>query len=428
MSTNRLVYSTLMAIGWAAGLTLSAALAADEPTTQPAPAPQPPPPQHLNNTVIIAPGGGGMTPMKIQEVDRGNLNMQKQVYNNFVDAGTFQIDELLQCTVENGRMKANVTNKELPVEGFQFRAKVQGLTDPLAATAQWKLVRPPQSRMAGGMTTIQGVNTPGASGASGNRNITICRNDFDQDKAGQIWQIEFFSTPETIQITGTGIGIRVTFRQTAQAADLNVMMDWKPNPISAASLADLLQQHPVELRKYLSPLLLRLTGRDVLAAGPADVYGAFTEIPADPNVTKSVGEVLVRMDSDDFAKRETASAELAKLGTPGVLAVLRLDRSKLSQEQKTRCDKFVATGKTLDLDDPADGLHNVYLLLDAMNYSDVRVREAAKKAWGKLQGHAVDIDVSPQADAAVRLAALEKLRADSAADKETPKPPATQPQ
>ena len=427
MNANRFFCSILTGIALTAVWSLSAALAANEPASQPAPAPAPQPPPHIHNPIIIAPGGGApMDPERIRQAELDNLNREKQNYDALPDAGTFQIGDLLQVTIEDGKMKVQFTQKDSPEGGPQFRAKVQGLSDPLAATAQWKITRLPGAL---GNTTIKGPAGIASSGAPAGKGLLVTRYDFDQDKPGQIWQSTMTSRGDFVSIIWRGIGLQVILSQStglATTKTTHLTISWgqeKPSLVcSADSMVEILQQHPVEVCQYLSPLLLRLTGRDLLAPGPADIYSAFAEIPADASVAKAVADLLVQMGADAFDKRETASAELAKLGTPGILAVLRLDRSKLSQEQKTRCDQFLRTGKTLDFGAPAEALHNVYFLLDAMNDADIRVREAAKTGLEKLQGHGVDIDVSAQADAAVRRAALDKLCADQAA-----KEAATQP-
>ena len=356
----------------------------------------------------INPDGPGV------KADKASLEHLLAEYPSFVDGGTFRIGDLIRCTMENGRMKVQAIQTPLPGDPAMCRAKVTGLHDPLAASARWLLQD--CAMMGGGPARFK----------PGQRNLLVIRYDFDQDKPGQIWFIQFSKIQESISIYATGIGVHVSFSQSPTEVQLVYNTGKPATVINAATLQELVQKHPAEVRHYLSTAWLRITGRDLLDPGPADVYGVFTEIPADPNVAKAVADLLVRMDCDAFDKREAASGELAKLGTPGILAVLRLDRSKLSQEQKTRCDRFVAAGKTREFDEAADALHDVNFLADAMNDSDIRVRQAAKKAFETCVGHAIGIDVSAQSDAAGRHAALEKLRSDYDA-KDAAKSPATRP-
>ena len=413
MCTKIFSCSILLAIGLAMGMSLSSTLA-EAPASPPAPLPgtvQPTPP---------VPGGGAALDdsKKMEENDQHGLARDRQTYGDIPgDAGTLQIGDLLRFWMENGRLKGEIGKVEVPDRQPRIRFKVQGLADPAAATAQW---------MALDTSFLHPVRQPGVTDK--NKNLIIVRYNFDQFQPGQVWKIQLRKSQDDININMDGIGNHVSFSQNSRGTTLNITPGGGKPPIAitGASLAEILQQHPAEVHQYLVPVLLRLAGSDPLVAGPTDFYSVFTDISADPAVAKALADLLVQFDSDSPDKRETASAELAKLGAPGILAVLRLDRSKLSQEQKTRCEPLLRTGRARHFDDPAAALRDVYFLLDAMNFSDVRVREAAKTALEKLQGHAVDVDVSPQADAANRLAALDKLRADYTATI-IPPSPATQP-
>ena len=353
------------------------------------------------------------------EKDQRELAAQKAAFAQYPDGGTLQIGDLLRFWMEDGRIKFQTTQRDLPGGQPMVRVKVEGLSDPLAATAQWRL----QNTDRLGNTLKKGVVITNQDG-----NLRLIRYDFDQDKPGQTWRIQFDRTGEFISIYTSGIGFHVFLSQGPAKVQLLINPGGKPSAVvNATSMLELLQEHPVEIRQYLSPILLRLTGRDFMQPGPGDVYGVFTEIPASASVAKAVADLLGQMDADAPDRRETASAELGKLGAPGVLAVLRLDRSKLSQEQKTRCEQFVRTAKTRDFDDPADALRDVNFLLDAMNNPDILVRQAARKALEKLCGHPLDIDVSPPVDTVSRLAALDKLRNEYAARKPATSP-ATRPQ
>ena len=395
MNRKDFLCSTLLAVGLAAVLSLPARVAA-----QPA-----------------VGGQFARPPEKLEEQSLIRLEEQKKAYGALTDAGTFPIGDLLHCWFEDGQLKARITPKDLPGNGTRVRAKIPGLVDPLAASAQWTL----QSFAFGGPPPNR-VRTPGNS-------MLLTRYDFSQDKPGQLWQMEFRVEADEIMINASGIADIVSFHENPKEARLTTITPRGPTPvltIAAPTLRELMRQHPLQVRQFLPMILLRMTGHDLLEPGPADVYSVFTDISADPATAKAVADLLGQMNSDSPDKRDTASAELGKLGTPGILAVLRLDRSKLSQEQKTRCDQFVAAGRMRDFDDPADALRDASFLLEAMNNADVRVREAARKAMEKLRGHPLDIDVSQQSDVPARLAALEKIRSDYQA-MQAPKSPATQP-
>ena len=165
--------------------------------------------------------------------------------------------------------------------------------------------------------------------------------------------------------------------------------------------SDLLQLHadnPEAVRKYLVPMFVGMTGRNVLRPGAADVYSVFSEIPADPTAAGSVAKLLPALDSELFSYRDAASIDLAKLGTPGVLAALRLNRERLSTEQKARIDSFLATERRRSLDDPTTMRKDIGFLLDALEDDDRMVRLAAKASLEAVTGHRVDFDVSLPAE------------------------------
>ena len=120
-------------------------------------------------------------------------------------------------------------------------------------------------------------------------------------------------------------------------------------------------------------------------------------------------DLLPQLDADAFEKREAASAELAKLGRGGVLALLRMDLKPLSEEQKARCQGFLNSfrqGGNDDLEQSGGGIRN--FLLDAMEDDDAAVRTAAKNQLQKVLGHGVNVDVLAAQDE--RAKAMDALR------------------
>ena len=58
-------------------------------------------------------------------------------------------------------------------------------------------------------------------------------------------------------------------------------------------------------------------------------------VPVDPDLAKRVDDLVKQLDAELLTQRESASAELRKLGRPGALALLKVSRQGLSQEQNT---------------------------------------------------------------------------------------------
>jgi hypothetical protein len=173
------------------------------------------------------------------------------------------------------------------------------------------------------------------------------------------------------------------------------------------TLRQLQAEHPELVRQYLVPALRRLGAGDLLRSGVADFYAAFSEIPADPKVTAKLTALLPALDAEDYARRESAGKDLAKLGAAGVLAAMRYDGGKLTSEQQSRLDGLVAAARHRAGLDPAGARKDLPFLVDALGADDPALVKAAHKALEELLGHAVPFD--PPADAAKRLVALDAL-------------------
>lgn len=182
--------------------------------------------------------------------------------------------------------------------------------------------------------------------------------------------------------------------------------------LKAASLIELCEDHPAEVRRILRPLLAAIAdGHDPLCPRGGDIYRAFEQIPADPQVSAQLPAIVKAFDALDPAVRESASAELEALGRAGVLAAVRFDRTDLSPEQRSRLDNFVA-GHTLRRSDgrlrDADDLRrNKNFLVDCLADDEPAVRAAALAALRERTGRRIEFDLD--APPAQRRAAVAEL-------------------
>jgi len=176
---------------------------------------------------------------------------------------------------------------------------------------------------------------------------------------------------------------------------------------SADSVDQLRRENPEHVRNYLEPPLRKITGKSLLRPGPADVYGAFETIQPDPEVARQVIALLSRLDAESFKQREQASADLAKLGPPAVLAVLRLDRSLVSAEANTRLMSFLAAHGNSTVASQA-AAKDPHFLVDCLDDDDAKVRAAAKAALEKMLDRPLKFD--PSLTGAQRLKAVDAVR------------------
>ncbi len=167
----------------------------------------------------------------------------------------------------------------------------------------------------------------------------------------------------------------------------------------ASSIGQLRTEHPEEFRKYVLPLLEKLSDMQWLRPGAADVYAAFPQIPADEQVTRKVRALLPDLDSDAFPIRDAASTQLAALGPPAVLAALRMDWSDLSDEQQSRLLALINDHHRREVLDAATAGKDLNFLADCLEYDDPAVRAAARSAIEQALGQPVGFDVQSTGEA-----------------------------
>jgi hypothetical protein len=172
------------------------------------------------------------------------------------------------------------------------------------------------------------------------------------------------------------------------------------------TLAELRSTHRAVMQTYLAPAMRRIGLRGFVLRHPAaEIYAAFPALTPDPAVARRLAGLLPRLGSPRVAERDAASAELAGLGRPGVLAVLRLDRRPLSAEQNLRIDLFLH-GSGEELPRPAVE-HDIDFYIDCLDDEDLQVRKVAKDALETRLGRPIDFD--PALDADPRSAAVDRI-------------------
>jgi len=346
---------------------------ATQPVTQPATAPA-----HVRiKPPIVNARGDAMIANQRRQIEQ-----QKAAFQGLPVAGNCKLDELLQLTLVEGQLQCQQGSYNAPA-GQQTRVKVEG------SDAIWLVTN--NTNMMRGMVV-------GPAAGVANAFITLQRYDWAAADREGFWQIAMNSF-NGVSLNAQALGFNVNFSQNNNMVFLNVN-DFRDGQntncnYQAATISQLQADHPEEVRKYLSPMLRCVTGKDFFHAGAADLYLAFTEVPADPEATRQVRNLLPDLDAEDFAIRDKASRELAKLGAGGVLAALRLDWDQFSVEQRARLDSFLATEGRRTIHDPKAARKNLDFLIDAMNDSDKAVATAAKHAIEDLAGHPIQIDGQP---------------------------------
>jgi len=349
----------------------------------PAPAPVPPVAKPVAQPAIA----------RIAIAKRSSSKAQRDAQRNSLksmpDGGSFKMSDIVRFALVDGRLKAEWVGNFPAGQGR--RIKIEG-SDATYMVNQFN----------------QAPNSV----------YTLARYDFDAPE-DEIWSISM-----TVQQAQSTVSLYAQGGDTCEVMRLNftqqvgrVVMGvtgWDNNRArqilnaNAADLFTLRSDYPDEVRRYLAPILRKVTGQPLLQPGASDVYKVFIQIPADPKITSRIEALLPDMISSESTHREKAAAQLFKLGAPGALGALRYDASLLAPEQQSRLDDLVMAHSRMIIEDPAAALQDADFLLDCVESDDLKIRALAKEALEKLLGRKVNID--PDADGKKREQAVDALR------------------
>jgi hypothetical protein len=190
--------------------------------------------------------------------------------------------------------------------------------------------------------------------------------------------------------------------------------------LTADNVIDLRRKYPRETAEYLQPLLATLGQESVpFAVDHRTAWQVLSKHwPLDPKMDEKVQTLIKQLDADEYATREGASEQLEKLGESAVLSVMHFPRQKLSSEQNSRLDAFLAPYRPLNDEDAKRLASDIPFLLDCL-YSDAPIRDAAIKQLREITGKPIDLDL--KASPGAWLTSVRNLR------KELIPPPATKP-
>jgi hypothetical protein len=235
---------------------------------------------------------------------------------------------------------------------------------------------------------------------------------FDRGASEDRWHAKLLrNTPENLMLLGfgtiSGQKLEMQFvshprqRVHLQAFRVDEGQRRVVADLSAGDLLSLLEAHPAEVRAFLAPVLTQVCGQNPLAPRAADVYAAFPQLEPDSEMIEKVEAVLPQMDSPDPRQRSAASRSLQALGAPAVLVVMHMDRSDLSDEQRTRLEHFLAQHRTPGVD-PQQARRDVPFLIECLAHGHDAVRTAAREELEQLldQPISIDDDASPDQRAA----------------------------
>jgi hypothetical protein len=388
----------------AATVCVGTARAADVAATRPATTQVVKPPQAAVQVRVAA--VRALPVQNFRAGEKARRDAQRQSVNSLPDAGSFKLQDLIRFSVIDGRIRSELL-AAIPGGG-------------------------PRRLRIDGSESVWMVNSF-SSGLQSHH--TLVRYDFEAPD-DQFWMVSY-----TFQETGAIASIyaqggpdcevsRLFFNQQQSSVSLNLsgIENNRLKQILLASATDLFRlraDHPEPIRKFLLPVLRKLTTQPILRPGPSDVYRVFTQIPADPRTTGRIFALLPALVSDVQEIRDRATRDLLALGPAGALAALRTDAEVLLPEQANRLGELIKTHSRMTIEDPARSAADPSFLIDCLEDDDKAVRAAAKESLEKVLARAINFDL--EAPVAQREAASDRLRIQLAKEQGKDQPPATRP-
>ena len=183
----------------------------------------------------------------------------------------------------------------------------------------------------------------------------------------------------------------------------------RPEPLTARSFAELRRKYPRQVRDALRPIFSDLGAAALLDPDAREAWQVLAPLaPADAAVEKTLAAVLSRLDADSFAGRQKARRDLADLGQPAAVALMRRTEPFASAEQRAAVEAFLAGYRPLTADELKRRRQDVAFLLDVLGSEDRAVSHLALQQLRTLTGkplplnESLDGEAREQALAAVR--------------------------
>ncbi len=284
-------------------------------------------------------------------------------------AGHYSLWRLVTYTTQDGRLVANF---HLPEElSRQFTDPAPLIVSVEGSPHLWTVSRSKSGTLDQGLSMI----------------TLTC---YAPDEVRPFNRFSLSSDGHRIMVWGAQMAGHPMVQQTLSLteADRSIVIRWHlafngyaNKDVKITELAQLPSRAPNILERYLMPILRRLGP----ARAASDVYRVFDQIPADPKITQKVIPLLNKLDSDDTATRDAATAALKAMGPPAMLACMRLDASTLTPEQKNRVDAFCASDGWIHISDVEAARNDAEFLASCVEDEDPAVRTVAENLLAALR-------------------------------------------
>jgi hypothetical protein len=243
----------------------------------------------------------------------------------------------------------------------------------------------------------------------------------DAEANDVVWNIQLIQDPPPPAGTQPDEDpVRLLIHRTgpANANDLDLKL-------SAKSFVELRRKNPREVNQYFRPIIRDLKQEAAVFGVPAPVAWQVlgTNYQPDAQMAQRVSAIVAKLDADNFRERENALDELKKLGQPAAIVLSGMDRSKLSLQQSSGVESFLAEFAPLAPSESERLVNDKDFLIDVLYNDDPTLQKLALGRLSKLTGRKLQLD--PNLDDAARADAIAKLRDElmpSPASAPTPQP------
>jgi hypothetical protein len=180
--------------------------------------------------------------------------------------------------------------------------------------------------------------------------------------------------------------------------------------LEADSFLELRRQYPREVDVYLRPIIRDFAQEAaVFAVDPKIAWQVLgQEFKPDDELRRRIDTLLAQLDADDFRQRQNALDQLNQIGTPAAMVLARLDRTRLSEQQASMVETFLAEYAPVPADQVAKLRNDLSFLLDVLFVEDESLRALAVEQIRRVTGKAISLQAKDNPES--RAIAIARLR------------------
>jgi hypothetical protein len=180
--------------------------------------------------------------------------------------------------------------------------------------------------------------------------------------------------------------------------------------VTAATMADLRREHPMEFESYLRPLFNAFhQAQPIFAVEDTMAWQVMADAWKPPaGLRQRLVPLIAQLNADSYSAREQAQSALRQIGEPAALYLSVQDRRGWTDEQKARVDKLLSEFFPLSPDQARTSGRDVNFLLDCLASDDADLRAATLQRLSKVVGRNINLDLDQPV--AQRLDAIARLR------------------